>query len=257
LAHPVAVGSFAHPDAGFIGERISMNPPVQRYKNRVLAALPKAEISRLAPHLSRKTTFKQQQTLLDGKAKYAYFLEQGIASVVATVKDGTTVEIGVIGIDGVVGIPILLGTGTAPGRTFIQIEGSGYRIEAQVLKDEFERAGELRQYLQKYIQAFLVQTAQTAVCNRLHNIEERLSRWLLTCRDRTESDRLMLTHDFLGQMLGAPRTTVTLAAGLLHRASLIDYTRGVVTIQNRNGLENTACECYHTVRDEFRRLGLL
>jgi CRP-like cAMP-binding protein len=189
--------------------------------------------------------------------KYAYFLEQGIASVVATVEDGTTVEIGVIGLDGVVGIPSLLGAGSAPGRTFVQIAGSGHRIESEVLKEEFERPGELRKHLQKYIQAYLVQTAQTAVCNRLHNIEERLSRWLLTCHDRMESDRLTLTHDFLGQMLGAPRTTVTLAAGLLHRAELIDYTRGVVTIRNRKGLEETTCECYHTVRNEFRRLGLL
>jgi CRP-like cAMP-binding protein len=233
-----------------------MNPPPPRFKNRVLSGLPKAEISRLAPHLSQ-VTFKQEQTLLDGKAQYAYFLEQGLASVVATVADGTTVEIGVIGIDGVVGIPILLGAGTAPGRTFIQIAGSGFRIDSAVLKQEFERPGELRKYLQKYVQAYLVQTAQTAVCNRLHNIEERLSRWLLTCHDRMESDRLKLTHDFLGQMLGAPRTTVTLAAGLLHRAELIDYTRGVVTVQNRKGLEDTTCECYHTVSNEFRRLGLL
>jgi CRP-like cAMP-binding protein len=233
-----------------------MNPPVSHYKNRVLSALPKAEINRLTPHLSR-VVLKQEQTLLDGNLKYAYFLEQGIASVVATVEDGTTVEIGVIGLDGVVGIPSLLGAGSAPGRTFVQIAGSGHRIESEVLKEEFERPGELRKHLQKYIQAYLVQTAQTAVCNRLHNIEERLSRWLLTCHDRMESDRLTLTHDFLGQMLGAPRTTVTLAAGLLHRAELIDYTRGVVTIRNRKGLEEATCECYHTVRNEFRRLGLL
>jgi CRP-like cAMP-binding protein len=233
-----------------------MNPPVSHYKNRVLSALPKAEINRLTPHLSR-VVLKQEQTLSDGNLKYAYFLEQGIASVVATVEDGTTVEIGVIGLDGVVGIPSLLGAGSAPGRTFVQIAGSGHRIESEVLKEEFERPGELRKHLQKYIQAYLVQTAQTAVCNRLHNIEERLSRWLLTCHDRMESDRLTLTHDFLGQMLGAPRTTVTLAAGLLHRAELIDYTRGVVTIRNRKGLEETTCECYHTVRNEFRRLGLL
>jgi CRP-like cAMP-binding protein len=233
-----------------------MNPSVSSYKNRVLAALPKAEISRLAPHLS-PVNLKQEQTLLDGKTKYAYFLEVGIASVVATVADGTTVEIGVIGLDGVVGIPVLLGAGSAPGRTFIQIAGSGFRIESAVLKEEFERPSELRKHLQKYVQAFLVQTSQTAVCNRLHSIEERLSRWLLTCRDRMESDRLHLTHDFLGQMLGAPRTTVTLAAGLLHRAELIDYSRGVVTVRNRKGMEEITCECYHTVRNEFRRLGLL
>ena len=103
----------------------------------------------------------------------------------------------------------------------------------------------------------MVQTAQTAACNRLHNIEERLARWLLSCRDRTEGDRLPLTHDFLGQMLGAPRTTVTLAAGLLHRAGMIDYSRGVVTVHDREALENTACECYGIVREEFQRLRLL
>jgi len=154
-----------------------MNPRAHTYKNRILAALPAAEMSRLTPHLSRMT-LKLEQTLLDGRAKYAYFMEQGMASVVATLENGTTVEVGVIGIDGVVGIPILLGTDTAPWRTFIQIEGEGFRIAASLLKEEFERPGELRTKLQKYIQAFLVQTAQTAASNRLHNIEERLSRWL-------------------------------------------------------------------------------
>lgn len=240
----------------FSAQERTLNPPKQLYKNRILAALPKDEISRLARHLS-PVTLEQEKTLLDGKLTYAYFLEDGIASVVVTVENGDTVEVGVIGCDGVVGIPILLGTGAAPGRTFVQIEGSGFRMEAKVLKEEFERSSELRNILQRYVQAFLVQTAQTAVCNRLHTIEERLARWLLTCRDRMGSDRLLLTHGFLGQMLGAPRTTVTLAAGLLHRAGLIDYTRGVVTIQDRSGLENTACECYRTVRDEFKRLALL
>jgi CRP-like cAMP-binding protein len=233
-----------------------MNPPSQQYKNRILAALPKAEISRLAPHLS-PVTLPQEETLLDGKATYAYFLEQGIASVVVTVENGDTVEVGVIGIDGVVGLPVLLGAPTPPGRTFIQIAGSGYRIKAQTLRDAFEKPSELRRCLQMYMQGFFVQTAQTAVCNRLHGIEERLGRWLLTCRDRMETDELHLTHGFLGQMLGAPRTTVTLAAGLLHRAGMIDYTRGIVTIKNRAALENTACECYRTVRDEFKRLALL
>ena len=233
-----------------------MNPPKLHYKNRILAALPKAEISRLAPHLS-PVSLQQEQTLLDGKAAYAYFLEDGIASVVIGVENGDTVEVGVIGIDGVVGLPALLGAPMPPGRTFIQIAGSGFRIKAQALREAFEKPSELRRCLQMYMQGFFVQTAQTAVCNRLHGIEERLARWLLTCRDRMETDELHLTHGFLGQMLGAPRTTVTLAAGLLHRAGLIEYKRGVVTIQNRVGLENTACECYRTVRDEFRRLALL
>jgi CRP-like cAMP-binding protein len=235
---------------------ISIKPPAPHYKNRVLAALPRAESKRLAPHLSA-VTLKQGQTLLDGKANHAYFLEQGMASVVVTVANGDTVEVGVVGIDGVVGVPILLGTGSSPGRTFIQIAGSGFRINAKVLKEEFERPGELRRHLQRYLQAYFVQTAQTAACNRLHRIEERLARWLLTCHDRMDSDLLRLTHDFLGQMLGAPRTTVTLAARLLHQAGLIDYSRGLVTILDRAELEKTACECYPIVRDEFRRLGLL
>ena len=233
-----------------------MNRPTQTYKNRILSALPKAEIDRLAPHLS-PVALKQHEPLLDGKATHGYFLEQGIASVVVTVGNRDTVEVGIIGIDGIVGLPILLGTHGSPGRTFVQIAGSGFRIKAEALRREFDRAGKLRQHLQRYMQAFFVQTAQTAACNRLHGIEERLARWLSACRDRTESDQLLLTHDFLSQMLGAPRTTVTLAAGLLHRAGLIDYKRGVVTVQDREGLEHTACECYRIVRDEFTRLTLL
>jgi CRP-like cAMP-binding protein len=233
-----------------------MNPPARTYRNRVLSALPKLEINRLAGCLT-PVTLKQQDTLLDGKSDYGYFLEDGIASVVVTLTRGDTVEVGVIGIDGVVGLPIMLGSENGPGRTFIQIAGSGYRIKAADLRSQFERPGKLRQHLQRYMQAFMAQTAQTAACNRLHGIEERLARWLLTCRDRMEGDELHLTHEFLGQMLGAPRTTVTLAAGLLHRAGLIKYSRGVVTIENRSGLENAACECYGIVRDEFTRLQLL
>ncbi len=233
-----------------------MNPPGSVFRNRILASLPKAELTRLRRHLT-PVTLPQDEVLLDGHASHAYFLEQGMASFVVSLQNGDTVEVGVVGMEGIVGIPILLGAEGAPGRTFIQIAGSGYSIPAQKIKEEFERSVELRWRLQKYMQAFLVQSAQTAACNRLHNIEERLSRWLLSCRDRMETDQLHLTHDFLGQMLGAPRTTVTLAAGLLHRAGLIDYSRGTVTIQNRDGLENTACECYGIVRDEFNRLGLL
>ena len=153
-----------------------MNPPRQQYKNHVLAALPKAEIARPTPHLW-PVTLKLRAQLLDGKAPgYAYFLEEGLASVVLPMKDGGTVEVGVIGIDGVVGLPVLLGAGRMPGETFIQVEASGYRIKAQRLKEEFERPGELRRHLQKYVMANLVQSAQNAACNRLHTIGERLAK---------------------------------------------------------------------------------
>jgi CRP-like cAMP-binding protein len=230
--------------------------PPSVFKNRVLAALPKAEIERFSKHLS-PVKLKLREQLLDGHSQYAYFLEDGLASVVLTLENGATVEVGVIGVDGVVGLPILLGAQTMPGRTFIQVESSGYRIRASKLKEGFERPGQLRKHLQKYVLANLVQSAQNAACNRLHNISERLARWLLTCHDRVQSDRMPLTHEFLGQMLGAPRTTVTLAAGMLHQPGLIDYSRGHITIKNRAGLEGVACECYGIVRDEFRRLGLL
>jgi CRP-like cAMP-binding protein len=233
-----------------------MSTPNSHYKNRVLASLPKAELESLAPHLT-PLDLPQEQVLLDGKAPSAYFLEDGIASAVVSVADGSTVEVGVIGIDGVVGLPILLGTGHSPVLTFMQIAGSGFRIEAEKLKTAFEQNGDLRRHLQRYIQAFMVQTSQTAACNRLHNIEERLARWLLSCRDRVSSDRLALTQDFLGQMLGSPRTTVTLAVGLLERAGMIDHSRGVVTVRDRTALEGASCECYRTVRDEYSRLGLL
>ncbi len=227
-----------------------------RYKNRILASLPKAEAIRLAKQLE-PVTLNQGHSLLDGKATHAYFLDDGMASVVLGLASGDSIEVGVIGNEGVVGLPILLGTGTIPGRTFMQIAGSGYRIKAECLKEEFERGGELKNFLLKHMHGLMVQSAQTAACNRMHTIEERLARWLLTCHDRVEADQLLLTHDFLSQMLGSPRTTVTLAAGSLQRTNLIGYSRGKVTIRNRAGLEKIACECYRTVRDEFRRLGLL
>jgi CRP-like cAMP-binding protein len=233
-----------------------MNASAKQYKNRILAALPKPELTRLAPYLTL-VDLPQSQILIDGKANYGYFMETGIASVVVALGNGDTVEVGVIGRDGIVGLPILLGTESGPGRTFIQIAGSGLRIDAAKLKEEYEQPGNLRTLVQRYMQGFIVQTAQTAACNRLHGIEERLGRWLLTCRDRMETDELQLTHDFLATMLGSPRTTVTLAAGLLQRAGMIEYSRGRVTITNRKALEGTACECYQTVRTEFKRLKLL
>ena len=226
------------------------------YKNRILAALPKGEIERLAAHLT-PVQLKVREPLLNGVADYAYFLEEGLASMVLMLKDGATVEIGVIGIDGVVGLPILLGAEQMPGRTFMQVGGSGFRIDADRLKQEFERGGDLRKRLQRYLLGILVQSAQNGACNRLHTISERLARWLLTCHDRLSGDEMRLTHEFIGPMLGAPRTTVTLAAGTLQEAGLINYSRGLVRIRDREGLQQVACECYGVVRKEFARLQLL
>jgi CRP-like cAMP-binding protein len=227
------------------------------YKNRILASLPKAEIAHLAPYLS-PLTLETGTTLLDPgeNITHAYFLESGLASVVIAMADGNTVETGITGNDGVVGFPVLLGTKSMPSRTFIQVAAAGYRIPARRLCEAYERPGMLRKQINKYFQAHLAQTAQTAACNRLHDIKERLARWLLICHDRMESDTFSLTHEFLGHMLGTPRTTVTLAAGLLHKAELVDYSRGKVHIKNRKGLQEAACECYQTIRNEFERLGI-
>jgi len=231
--------------------------PAQQYRNRVLAALPKAEIARLKPHL-HPVTLKLRMPLLDGKRPtYAYFPEDGLASVVLPMKHGSSVEVGVIGRDGMVGLPYLLGGDRMPGKTYIQVSGSGFRIDAKRLKKEFERPGELRRHLNKYLLANLVQSAQNAACNRKHNIEQRLARWLLTCHDRLQSDHMALQQGFLAQMLGTPRTTVTLAAVMLRKAGLIEYSRGILVIKNRPRLERAACECHGIVYDEFQRLGLL
>lgn len=197
------------------------------------------------------------KTLLDPgeEITHAYFLETGLASVVVAMADGTMVETGITGNDGLVGFPVLLGTKTMPTRTFMQIPGAGYKIKANHLIEEFERVGTLHKMIQRYFQAHLVLTGQTAACNRLHDIAERLARWLLMCHDRMEADTFAITHEFLGHMLGTPRSTVTLAAGILNKSGLIAYSRGKVFVKDRKGLEEAACECYQTIRKEFDRLG--
>ena len=229
----------------------------RKYKNRILASLPPREISRLAPHLS-PVSLPIRKSLLDPDEEitYAYFLESGMASVVVEMSNGNTVETGITGNDGVVGFSFMLGIKNTLTRTFIQIAGAGYRIKAERLKEEFEKSATLRKQVNLYIQAYLVLTSQTAACNRLHDIAQRLARWLLMCRDRMDSDTFSITHEFLGHMLGTPRSTVSLAAGILHKAGLVDYSRGQVRIRDRKGLEKASCECYQTIRNEFERLGI-
>lgn len=142
------------------------------------------------------------------------------------------------------------------GRTFMQVPGTGFRISAESMRREFERPGEFRRLLLRYLQAQLIQTSQIAACNRLHDIEERLARWLLLCHDRMDSNDLQVTQEFVGQMLGAPRTTVTLVVGLLQKAGLVDSSRGHILIVNRKGLEDVACECYRVINAEYVRLSM-
>lgn len=235
---------------------IPVSPP---YKNRVLASLPEVEMKRLAPHLS-PVTLKINQTLHDPgqMVDTVYFLEEGMCSMVVTMENGNTVEVGITGRDGFVGLPAVLGTGHSPNRSFMQIPGHGFSVKAKVLQEQTaDGSNELRLRLQRSVQALLVQTAQTAACNRVHELEERLARWLLMCQDRVQNGHLPITQEFLAMMLGTRRTTVTVAAGMLHKAGLIEYSPGHVTIQNRERLEHAACECYRIIREEYVRLGLL
>ncbi len=228
------------------------------YKNRVLSSLPRSEIGRLQLNLE-PVLLPQNEALSEPGEKmlYAYFLEEGMASIVITMKNGATVEVGIVGREGLVGLPTLFGTHQIPTRTFMQIGGSGFRIKSQFLRTEFDRPGKLREHCGRYLQSHVVQISAAAACNRIHNIDERLARWLLLCQDRTALALLPLTHEFLAQMLGTGRATVTLAAGILQRSKLIEYRRGKVEILDRKGLENAACECYQIIRGEDDRLGVL
>lgn len=228
-----------------------------QYQNRILASLPEDELRRLG-HMSL-VHLSQGATLVHAgkKAEYAYFIETGLASIVTTMGNGTSVEAGIVGFDGIAGLHILLGSNRMPHRTFMQMPGSGFRIKAEVLGKEIERPGKLRQKLQHYLQAHLTQVSQTAACNRLHGVAERMARWLLMCHDRATSDDLRITHQSLADMLGTPRPTVTLAAGILQRTGLIEYSRGRVKILNRKKLEKASCECYGAIQQEYKRLGVL
>ncbi len=212
----------------------------------------------LAPHLS-PVTLSMNRTLHDSGQiiETVYFLEQGLCSHVVMMKAGNTIEVGITGREGFVGVPAVLGTSHAPYRSFMQIPGKGFSIKPRSLREQSEISSELRSRLQRSIQGLLVQTALTAACNRVHDLEERLARWLMMCHNRMESDRLPITHEFLAMMLGTRRSSVTVAAGMLHKAGLIAYSRGQVTIQNHEGLRQAACECYEIVYEEYIRLGLL
>jgi len=231
-------------------------PPIT-YKNRLLASLPPEAIQLLIPHLvlvdlPRDRTLKEANLAAEG----AYFLEGGICSIVATMEDGATVEVGLIGRDGFVGTAAVLDAGLAPNRYFMQIPGYGFRIKATVLRQLADTCPALRASLLRSVQGLLVQTAQTAACNRLHDLQERLARWLLMCRDGVQSDQILVTQEFLATMLGTRRSSVTVAAGMLQKAGLIASTRGHVAILDPAGLAAAACECYEIVHSEYVRLGL-
>jgi CRP-like cAMP-binding protein len=184
--------------------------------------------------------------------KSGYFVNSGMMSVLAVQPDGKSVEVGLIGKEGFVGLPLLVGYSKSPTRIVTQADGTAYRCDGEALRQIMRKCPELEQQLHRYVQRFAMQTTQIAACNRLHDVEERLARWILMSQDRIESDHLPLTQEFLAQMLGARRSSVTVAAGTLQKAGLISYTRGSVAISNRKRLEEAACDCYGIVRRQLK-----
>src|SRR5947208_194531 len=224
-------------------------------ENYLLSALPDEEYKHLIPRLE-PVTFALGQVVYDsgGHLDYIYFPTTSVVSLLYTMEDGTTAEMGLTGNDGVVGVALFLGGETTPNRAVVQIAGAAFRMKARVLREEFARGGAFQRLLLRYTQALITQISQTAVCNRLHSVEKRLCRWLLLSHDRVRSDELSMTQEFISDMLGGRRESVTVAAGRLQDAGLIHYARGHIKILHRKGLEAMACECYQIVRDEFDRL---
>jgi len=221
--------------------------------NRILAALPEEEYQYLLPHLELVALgFKQVLYEPSVPMRFGYFPNSGMICLIAVMQDGASVEVGVIGHEGFLGTPILLGVKANPNRALVQLAGNAFRIKAEALATILPRTPRLELRLRRFVQAQAFHLAQSAACNRLHQVAERLARWLLMARDRASSDELPLTHEFLAEMLGSRRSTVSLAAGTLQKAGLIQYSRGRVKILDRTGLQNSACECYETSKQYER-----
>ena len=220
-------------------------------KNRLLAALPRHEYERLAPHLEPTHLPRGKTIALTGDTlRYAYFPNNGMISLLSTSGGGEAIEVAMVGSEGFVGVPIILKVGVTPFWSVVQIQADAMRISASALEREFDRGEQLRDLLLRYTHSLLAHVTQSAVCNRFHTVQERLCRWLLLSRDRVTSDTINLTQEFISQMLGTARTGVTMAAVPLQDAGLIRYRRGKITILDREGLESVACECYSIVRKE-------
>jgi len=229
--------------------------PVEVSKNHLLAELPHLEFERIRPHLvAVKLPLGKVLYESGDKMDYVYFPTTAIVSLLYIMENGSTAEIGVVGNDGVLGIALFMGGNTTPNRAIIQSAGDAYKMKAKDLMDEFSRGGKFHNLLLRYTQALITQISQTAVCNRLHTVEQQLCRWLLLSHDRLNSDKLVMTHDLISNMLGVRREGVTIAARKLSARKLIKNVRGTMTVLDRPGLEQACCECYKVVNDEYNRL---
>jgi CRP-like cAMP-binding protein len=223
-------------------------------RNRILADLSSKEYARILPDLA-SVTLKSGQVLYEPGAVMhsAYFLDTAIASILSEAEDGTSIEVSMVGDEGLVGIPIVLRTQRFPYKIIVQAPGTAWRMKGDVLRKEFDQCGPLHRLVLYYLHSLLVALSQSGACNRFHSVQERLCRWLLTSQDRAQSSEIQSTQEVMSQILGVNRGSASQAASALQRAGLIKYRRGRITILDRSGLEAAACECYRIIKDEFHR----
>jgi CRP-like cAMP-binding protein len=221
--------------------------------NRLLAALTKTDLSRLEPHLE-EVPLHQHQVLFEegGPIKRAYFLHSGMVSFVSVFADGPVIETATVGREGVVGCPLFVENKAAPIRAVVQIPGRAATLPVRSFQRVIADSPSLRAVMSHYVHAFLTQALQTVACNAIHSAQERLAKWLLMSADRTNGERVALTHEFLAEMLGVGRPTVSLIAGALQKAGLIDYSRGKLAITDRARLEDVSCPCYGIIRRGYQ-----
>jgi CRP-like cAMP-binding protein len=237
------------------GERT--NTEGKPVSNRILLSISDRDYSSLRPHLEY-VSLPNHLILHEagGKLEFAYFPNQGLISLVVVMKNGGTAEAGIVGNEGFTGTLAAVGLSRSPLQAVVQITGDGFRVAIGALQNTLESAPPFQLILSRYAAIRGMQVAQTAACNRLHDIEQRLARWLLMTQDRVDSASLPMTHDFLATMLGTDRSSVSLAASGLQKKKVIEYTRGAVTIVNRKKLEASACECYGVIQQYDGELGL-
>jgi len=227
----------------------------QRPRNRILAVLPDDEYARIARSLE-PMTFEVRDLIydIDTPITHVYFVNTGVASMVSLMADGSALEVATIGYEGMVGLPVFHRTDRIAAQSFWQVGGDALRMPSDAFLAEIDRAPALTSLLHRYTQALFTQVAQASACNRLHPVRQRCARWLLQSHDRTGTDEFPLTHDFLAQMLGVRRASVSEVAAQMQNAGLIEYAYGRVTIKDREALERNACECYAIIAREYARL---
>lgn len=218
--------------------------------NRLLAALPRKEYQRLLPHLETVELARGRILYEAGDPiQHVYFVTHGVISLLSITGDAQTIEVGMVGNEGMVGAPLILRCGTTPCRAVVQISAHALMVKAEALSEEFNRCGQLQDVLLRYMHALHTEVAQSAICNRFHSVRQRFCRWLLLTSDRVQKDELELTQDLIACVLGTHRNHVGVAARALQRVGLIRYRPGRITILSRPGVESASCECYRSIRE--------